>query len=519
MAFDSPRCRLVPAWHPQIADTLTVAPAARLVPRDFCCHIAAPKFFAAGGNLKTPGKRSWILSRCNAQGGDVCLSCRSQSRLADIRQGASVKLQTDHPRFVCIDVTVDVPFSSCDGTKLLLSATVIALLNRCMRNQKNMKAVGSMIEVATAVHPVTVEIAGLATAVPANRTTSQAGMAEWAERAFPEHSHLSHIYANAGVETRYFCEDPEWYLSAHSWRDRTEAYVRHAMPLLKEVAERALEAANMSAEEIDAVVTNTISGIIQPSLSARLLNMMDFREDVEQWPIYGYGCAGGIAGLARAHTIAKTQPDRNVLFLTIDLCTLYLRLTEPSVSMFIAGALFGDGAAGVVLCSRRSKHRQFEADQSISRQRIGNIVTAGDYFWRDSEQITKFDVKDDGYDLILSPELPTFIRNNLPCSLNHFLSSAGETGCQFDYYLIHPGGRKVLERMQHALELSTDDLRYSRSVLHDFGNMSSATVLFAMQRALEEGVSGRCLLAAVGPGFMASFMIVELDTHPNENAI
>jgi alkylresorcinol/alkylpyrone synthase len=155
------------------------------------------------------------------------------------------------------------------------------------------------------------------------------------------------------------CKPADWYNQPRSWEERTEAFSRHAVDLLEEVARKAMAGAGLSLGDVDALVVNTVTGVAVPSLDALLMNGLPFRDDVERLPIFGFGCGGGVAGLSRAAQFARARPTTNVLFLSVDLCSLCLRIQDDSLAVFVATALFGDGAAGAVL---RHLPRSFEAD-------------------------------------------------------------------------------------------------------------------------------------------------------------
>jgi alkylresorcinol/alkylpyrone synthase len=345
-------------------------------------------------------------------------------------------------------------------------------------------------------------ILSVATAVPGNMVT-QEDVAKRAKAVWPQFYKLEQLYANTGIERRYACEPQEWYLKPHGWEERSDAFCRHALDLLEQVARDAVSAAGLAVEDIDVMVVNTITGIAVPSLDARLIGRMEFRSDVERLPIFGFGCGGGVAGLSRAARLAQSTPDANVLFLTIDLCSLCLRIDDPSIEMFVSAALFGDGAVGVVL-------RGEPKGETGTSGRATRIVATGEHLWRGTERIMGWDMKHDGFGVVLSPELPALMQDHLGEALSGFLDKHGVAIGDFDGFLFHPGGRKVLETAREVLGLDEDDLRHSWSVLRDYGNMSSATALFVLDEAIKQGARGRHLLTAFGPGFSAYFAILEL---------
>jgi alkylresorcinol/alkylpyrone synthase len=352
---------------------------------------------------------------------------------------------------------------------------------------------------------VGVEIASVATAVPCH-VTGQTEISARAQKIYPQFARLDALYTNTGIERRYSVEPEEWYLRTHTWEERTETYQRNALDLLERVAIDAVAQAGLGLRDIDTIVTNTITGLAIPTLEARLMNRLKFRPDVQRLPIFGFGCGGGVAGLSRAARMAQAQPGSNVLFLTVDLCSLCLRINDPSITMFVAAALFGDGAAGIVLRSRGDKHAATD-DDGTALARIGAI---GEYTWSNTEHIMGFDIKNDGFGILLSPELPALMRDRLGEGLVPFFAREGLLPQQFNGFLLHPGGSKLLTTVESALDIPRDKLRYSWQVLRDFGNMSSATALFVLKAALADDVRGQFLLAAFGPGFSGYFMVLNI---------
>jgi alkylresorcinol/alkylpyrone synthase len=351
---------------------------------------------------------------------------------------------------------------------------------------------------------VEVEIASVATAVP-RYVTGQTEISERAHKIYPQYARLDALYANTGIERRYSVEPEEWYLRTHTWEERTETFQRNALDLLEQVAVQAVAEAGLTLSDIDTIVTNTITGLAIPTLEARLMNRLAFRPDVQRLPIFGFGCGGGVAGIARAARMAQAQPGSNVLFLTVDLCSLCLRINDPSLTMFVAGALFGDGAASVVLRSRDAKEESGRGGPACAR--IGPI---GEYLWSKTEHIMGFDIKDDGFGIVLSPELPSLMSTRLAEGLLPFFVRAGLSPQDLRGVLLHPGGSKLLTTAESVLGIPRHQLRYSWKVLKEYGNMSSATALFVLKEALADGAQGRFLLAAFGPGFSGYFIVLDL---------
>jgi alkylresorcinol/alkylpyrone synthase len=344
-----------------------------------------------------------------------------------------------------------------------------------------------------------VEILSLATVNPPYRLR-QADAAARAKELYPHLKKLWRLYDHTCIETRYNCEPIDWYLRPHSWEERTASFQKHALALLEQLTLQTTQAAGIAPDAIDMIVTNTVTGLAVPSLDAKLINRLDLSPTVERLPMFGLGCGAGVAGLARATRLAHASDGAHVLFLTVDLCSLCMRVNDPSPSMFVSSALFGDGAAGVLLRNTRG-----------GAQGGGpRILAAGEWCWRGTEHIMGWDIKDDGFGIVLSPELPELMATSLKPAVENFLDRNGFRLADFNGFLFHPGGRRLLETAEEVLGLSPQHLAHSWDVLRHYGNMSSATVLFVLERAMKAGARGRHLLAAFGPGFSAYFVVADL---------
>jgi len=358
--------------------------------------------------------------------------------------------------------------------------------------------VGSAAHRSAAAASFDVEILSLATAVP-SFVLGQAEAAARAKELFPHLKLIWPLYENTGIERRYNCEPIEWYLEPHSWEERTAAFQKHALDLLEQVTVKTMEAAGIRLDAIDMIVTNTVTGLAVPSLDAKLCNRLKLRPTIERLPIFGLGCGAGVAGLARAARLAHASDGAHVLFLTVDLCSLCMRANDKGPAMFVSSALFGDGAAGLLLHNTRTGARAGP-----------RVVASGEYYWPGTEHIMGWDIKDDGFGIVLSPELPALMARELMPALQSFLDRNRFRLADFDGFLFHPGGRKLLETIEQVLGLEREQLEHSWQVLRGYGNMSSATVLFALDRALKAGARGRHLLIAFGPGFSAYFVVADL---------
>ena len=166
---------------------------------------------------------------------------------------------------------------------------------------------------------------------------------------FAQFERLVPAFENGGIEERRSVVPLDWFTTPHGWVDRTEAHVEGATALFRDAAQRALDRAGLEARDIDAIVTVSSTGIATPTLEARVAAGMGFRSDAMRVPVFGLGCAGGASGLAIARDLAAARPGTNVLLVAVETCTLLFRLDRLSKADIIATALFGDGAAALVL--------------------------------------------------------------------------------------------------------------------------------------------------------------------------
>jgi alkylresorcinol/alkylpyrone synthase len=339
----------------------------------------------------------------------------------------------------------------------------------------------------------TAALVSLATAVPPNVFLQKDVLAAAWEvfgPRLPQFETLSSIFANTGIIKRHGVKPFDWYLERRGWPERTKAFLEGAEALFVEAAEKALANAQLSASDIDTIVTVCSTGIATPSLEARVAGRMGFRSDVTRVPVFGLGCAGGVSGLSIAARLAQARPGSNVLLVAVELCSLALRLDELTKANIVATSLFGDGAAAIIL-----------------RAGDGGATTiehSGEHLWPDTLGIMGWNVDPEGFGVIFQRTIPNFVTENLTPALTRILEGMGLTMADIDRFICHPGGARVIHALETALALHQGTLDHERQVIADCGNMSAPTVLFVLERARNEGLPPRSLLTALGPGFTAS---------------
>jgi alkylresorcinol/alkylpyrone synthase len=345
---------------------------------------------------------------------------------------------------------------------------------------------------------VPVALLSLATAVPPH-VLEQSDVAARArdifKSLFARFPQLDDVFANAGIVRRYSAQPIDWFYKSLDWSERTSAYLRGASDLFLAAGRTALARAACRAADIDFVVTVSSTGIATPSLDAHVGPRLGFKESCVRVPVFGLGCAGGVAGLALAARLARAEPGKTVLLVVVELCTLAFRRDRAAKADVIATALFGDGAAAAVLRA------------GAARDAIAHIGAAGEHLWPDTLDIMGWAVDPIGFGVLLSRALPQFVEQRLADPVMRFL--ARERLDPQMRLVCHPGGAKVLEAVEAALRLQAGTLIEERAVLRAFGNMSAPTVMFVLEQALARGLTGPAMLSALGPGFTASFLALD----------
>ncbi|WP_261664135.1 type III polyketide synthase [Deinococcus sp. Marseille-Q6407] len=340
----------------------------------------------------------------------------------------------------------------------------------------------------------------LVTGTPPYQAT-QAQIQQTAEQLFPRlasRSSLQGVFHNARIDERAVSRPLDWYLTPHSFAEKNAVFVQEARALIGRLSQQALDEAGVSPQDIDAVVVVNTTGISTPSLDAWLIQHLGISPQAARLPVWGLGCAGGAGGLARAADLVRAG-HRAVLYVAVELCSLTFLPQDESTSNWVGLALFADGAAAAVLTA---------PDLDAAPARLA-LHGARSTLIPDSEDIMGWDVVDAGLRVRFSRSIPALVREMMAGNVAETLDSAGWTQDDLSFYAVHPGGVKVLEAYGEVLNLSPDDLSASWDVLRRHGNMSSATVLFVLERLLASGVKGRGLLSAMGPGFSAEQVLLE----------
>ena len=319
---------------------------------------------------------------------------------------------------------------------------------------------------------------------------------------------LLRVFDNGDIETRNICMPLDWFEKEHDFEERNELYIKHAVDFGVQAVESCLQGENtlnhpIHASEIDAIFFISSSGISTPSIDARIMNLLPFRDDTKRVPIWGLGCAGGAAGISRAFEYCLAYPTANVLVLSVELCSLTFQKDDYSKSNLVGASLFSDGVACALVAGDYSN---IKANQPVPK-----IIATSSKFMPNSEDVMGWDVKNSGLHVVFSKSIPSIITKWLGPFVHEFLNVNELTKDDITHFVAHPGGKKVLESYEVALGFDSSMTDVSRDILRENGNMSSPTILYVLERFMESrAVAGDFgLMAALGPGFCGELLLLK----------
>lgn len=348
-------------------------------------------------------------------------------------------------------------------------------------------------------------IAAIATAVPPHVIT-QPEARQFAASYFRGHrrdvERLLPVFEHAGIDKRHICVPPDWFLTPKSFPEKNGLYIDWCTRLGAEALRSCSATSGIPLTAITHIVFVSTTGLATPSIDSRLVNVLGLSPHIARTPVWGLGCAGGASGLALANRLAKGDPQAIVALVCVELCSLTFHFADFSKSNFIATALFADGAAGVLVVG---DDRHDAASGPVIR-------SSGTTTWPDSLDVMGWNFDAAGMQVVFSHAIPQIVRDKVRANTDEFLADCGVGYEAIRHWIAHPGGTKVIEAYEEVLPLPPCAMSHARAVLRDYGNMSSPTVLFVLDRLMREAAPSQGdlgFLTALGPGFSSENILLE----------
>lgn len=339
----------------------------------------------------------------------------------------------------------------------------------------------------------------IATALPPHRYDTARLLQEsqpWLADLPSEREKFERFMRSTRTDTRYFAFPVERILQFRGQRERAALFESNGTPLGERSLQAAIDGAGLTADQLGTLIFTSCSCPVIPSIDGLLIERLGLSPHIHRAPIYQYGCAGGVAGLGLASRMAES--GHTVALTSVELCSLVFHENDHSTGHLVGSALFGDGSATAIV-SPNNSGLTFKAAQST-------LLPGTRY-------LMGYDIHDDGSHLRLAKELPDVLAEKVPQIVSRFLAEQSITSAAVDWWLFHPGGIKILDLLERTFCKDAGRSRWSREILRDVGNLSSATVLFVLKRFLDEGAYSKgdnVVLLGIGPGLTVELVLFQV---------
>jgi predicted naringenin-chalcone synthase len=309
---------------------------------------------------------------------------------------------------------------------------------------------------------------------------------------------IKKIFEGAGVDKRYSIMSPEEVFSATSFEDKNNIYVREVKKLGKNVLQKALQNSNWKPKSLDYIITVSCTGIMIPSLDAYLINELELNQNITRLPVTEMGCAAGISGMIYAFNFLKANPGKRAAIVAVESPTATFQLGDFSMANMVSAAIFGDGAACVLLSS----------EENASGPKI---IADEMYHFFNATHLMGFNLTNHGLQMILDESVPETIAEHFPDIVHPFLKKNNSDIGKVQHLIFHPGGKKIVQTVSTLFGNLGKNIDDTREVLRLYGNMSSVTVLYVLERFLNKDIpkGDQGLMLSFGPGFSAQRILLQ----------
>jgi alkylresorcinol/alkylpyrone synthase len=353
-------------------------------------------------------------------------------------------------------------------------------------------------------------IASVHGVVPNHRYPQETITAEFSKLVSPDgsqHRVIERIHKATGVHHRNLSLPLDAYRELLGFGSSNNEFIRVGVDLGRQAIEGALEKAEVKASEVDMIISTSVTGIAVPSIDSRLIPQLNFRPDIKRLPTFGLGCVAGATGIARVHDYLLGDPDGVAILLSVELCSLTVQRDDLSMPNIVASGLFGDGAAAVVMLGER---------RALAMGLSGpKVLSSRSRIYEASEDAIGWDIKETGFHIVLSAEVPKMIQAQIDADVTEFLADNNLKKTDIAHWICHPGGPKVITAVANALNLSDQQLAVTWQSLANQGNLSSASILHLLQDIFYGSqdsppeVDSYGLLISMGPGFSTELVLVK----------
>ncbi len=306
------------------------------------------------------------------------------------------------------------------------------------------------------------------------------------------------IFENAGVDKRYSIMDAEEVFNKSSFEEKNDIYEREMIILAESCLKKSLDKVSLKPEDIDFLITVSCTGIMIPSIDAYLINRLGMKQDVVRLPVTEMGCAAGVSGIIYAKNFLKANPGKRAAVVAVESPTATFQIEDFSMVNMVSAAIFGDGAAAVIL-------------SSCDEDKGPVIIDEAMYHFYDAEQMMGFKLRNSGLQMILDKSVPETIASHFPAIVHPFLEKNDKRIEDVDHLIFHPGGKKIVQTVESLFGSLGKNIDDTKDILRLYGNMSSVTVLYVLQRFLERDIKkgDLGLMLSFGPGFSAQRVLLE----------
>lgn len=306
------------------------------------------------------------------------------------------------------------------------------------------------------------------------------------------------LFEGAGVERRYSIMEADEVFLNSSFEEKNNIYVREVIKLAEQSLQKSLKKVDLQPTDIDYIITVSCTGIMIPSVDAYLINSLQMRQDIVRLPVTEMGCVAGVSGIIYAKNFLKANPNKRAAVISVEAPTATFQLEDFSMANIVSAAIFGDGAASVILSSYEQDKGPYVIDEAM-------------YHFYDSIDIMGFKLVNTGLEMILDKKVPDTISSHFPMIVHPFLERNNLTIEDINHLIFHPGGKKIVNTVEGLFKSLGKNIDDTKEVLKLYGNMSSATVLYVLERFMDgdrqKGEKG--LMLSFGPGFSAQRILLE----------